>query len=227
MAEPPERDVMNKSDMHLKNEVEAELEWDPKLNATKIEVAARNGAIVLKGKVDSYADKWAAEDAAKRIAGVRSLEDELTVKVLEHHHHTDAEIAEAALRALEWNVWIPEEVRATVLNGHVLLGGKVELNYQRDAAEQAIRHIAGVTNVRNEITVVPRTSATEVQAQIESALARQARADASAIGVSVLDGTVTLTGKVHSWHSLESASSAAWAAPGVKRVQNDLLLSLD
>ena len=213
---------MNNFDRMLKSRVEAELEWDPKFNATKIDVAARNGAVVLSGEVESYADKLAAEDAARRVAGVRSLADELNVKLLEKHRHGDGEIAEAALQAFEWNVWIPKEVRATVSNGRVVLGGTVELNYQRDAAEEAVGQIAGVTDVMNEIALVPRASGTEVQAQIESALARHATADARSITVSAVDGTVTLTGRVDYWRSVERATSAAWSAAGVTKVLNHI-----
>jgi osmotically-inducible protein OsmY len=216
---------MSKSDLQLKEDVEAELKWDPKVNAAQIGVAVDKGAVSLLGAVDTYAEKWAAEDAIKRVSGVRTVAMDLTVKILGNHQHSDSEIAEAALNALKWDVWVPSTVTAKVQQGRIVLEGHVEWKYQHDAAERAVRHLAGVVSVANNTTIKPVVSVGEVKEKVLAALQRQASADAATIHVGTSGGTVTLTGKASSWHAIENAASAAWAAPGVTSVIDTVHLS--
>jgi len=217
-----ERTVMMKTDMQLKQDVEDELAWDPKVNAARIGVSVQKGAVSLTGEVDTYAEKWAAEDAAKRVSGVRSVAEDLTVKILGYHKHSDAEIAQAAASALKWHVWIPETVKATVHDGEVDLEGAVEWKYQSNSAEEAVRHLAGVTGVNNLITIRPHADAAQVKEKVQAALQRQAVEDVKSIHVSASGATVTLSGDASSWKTADDAVAAAWAAPGVNDVVDKL-----
>ena len=213
---------MTKADMQLKKDVEDELEWDPKINAAQIGVAVENGAVSLTGVVDTYAEKWAAEDAAKRVSGVRSVAQDLTVRILGEHQHSDAEIAEAALNAVKWDVWVPSTVKLSVQQGWITLEGQVEWNFQRDEAESAVRHLAGVKGVVNNITLKPTVSAAQVKERVKAALQRQATVDAQTIRVDTSGSTVTLSGDASTWQAVEDAADAAWAAPGVTDVVDNI-----
>ena len=220
---PP--NVMNKTDMQLKTDVETELRWDPKLNAAQIGVTVEKGAVSLLGAVDSYAEKWAAEAAAKRVNGVRTLAQDLTVKILSEHKRNDTEIAAAIQNALQWDVYVPKGVTAKVQQGTVTLEGQCTWNYEREAAERAVRYLTGVVSVINMVAVKPKASAAEVKEKVEAALQRQATADASSIHINTAGSKVTLTGHASSWRSAEDAAQAAWAAPGVTEVVDQLKVS--
>lgn len=213
---------MVKSDIQLKRNIEDELRWDPMVNAAQIGVTVENGAVSLLGAVDTYAEKRAALDAAKRVQGVRTVAQDLTVKLLADHERSDSEIAAAMQSAFKWNVYVPDTVTATVQNGWVTLEGQAAWNYQRNAAESAIRCLAGVVGVSNSIILKPRASAGEVKEHIQSALKRQAGTDAKSIYVDTSGGKVTLTGTASSWQSIDDAVNAAWAAPGVTEVVNQV-----
>ena len=217
---------MNKTDSQLKDDVEAELSWDPRVNAAKIGVAVDKGAVSLLGTVDTYAEKWAAEAATKRVSGVRTVAQDLTVKIMGEHKRSDSEIAAAVQHAIEWDVSIPKTVTAEVQNGTVTLKGQATWHYQHDAAERVVRHLAGVVSVFNSIALEPEASAAQVKQQVEAALQRQAKADAKSIHVNTSGGTVTLTGHASSWQSMEDASNAAWAAPGVTQVIDQVKLQM-
>jgi osmotically-inducible protein OsmY len=208
---------MTKSDMQLKRDIEEELRWDPKVNAAQVGVSVDNGAVSLLGVVDIYAEKWAAEDATKRVSGVRTVAQDLTVKILVDHKRSDSEIASAVQSAFKWDVYVPKTVTATVQNGRVTLEGQATWHYQRDAAERAVRCLAGVVGVSNSITLKPEASVAQVKEKIQSALKRQATTDAKSIHVDASGGKVTLTGSA-SWQSIDDAVNAAWAAPGVTEV---------
>jgi osmotically-inducible protein OsmY len=217
---------MTKADSRLKEDIEEELRWDPKVNAAQIAVSVDKGAVSLLGAVDSYAAKWAAEDATKRVSGVRAVAQDLTVKLEGDHQRTDAEVAEAVLSALKWDVFVPQAVTAQVQHGAVTLEGQVTWNFQREAAERSIRYLSGITSVYNSVTLKPSVSVSQVKEKVEAALQRQAKADAKSIHVETSGGKVTLTGHASSWQSIEDAASAAWAAPGVTNVVDQVKMSM-
>jgi VCBS repeat-containing protein len=216
---------MSTSDKGLGDAVRSELEWDPKVDQKHIGVAAADGAVTLTGYVTSYAQEHAAVRAAERINGVRAVADELEVRLPQPFERNDTELAEAISRQGEWNMLIPKSVTADVKNGAVTLGGEVEWAFQRDDAEQAIRHLTGVRSVTNRITVKPIDTAEsgEIKERVEDAIERQANIDSHSISVATTkDGTVRLQGRVRSLAESRAAVKAAEAAPGVKVVENDL-----
>jgi len=217
---------MTKSDTQLKQDIETELRWDPKVNEAQVGVSVNQGAVSLLGAVDTYAEKWAAEEATKRVSGVRSFAQDLTVKTLPGHVRTDSDIAASVQSALKWNVYVPSHVTAKVEKGFVTIEGQVASNYQRDAAEHAIRNLIGVRGVYNAISLQPHASVTQLKEKVQAALQRQATADAHSIQIEVSGGAVTLTGHAASWQSIQDAVNASWAAPGVTEVVNHVKLSM-
>ena len=217
---------MKKTDMQLKEDIVEELLWDPQVNAAQIGVSVHQGAVTLLGTVDTYAEKWAAEDATKRVSGVRTVAQDLKVAILSDHMHSDTDIAAALQNAFEWNVYIPKTVTARVESGSVTLEGQVIWNYQRVVAERAARCLTGVVAVHNSIMLKPRTSATQVKQKVLAALHRQAVADGKSIHIETSGGKVTLTGHASSWQSIEDATNAAWAVPGVTEVIDQLMISM-
>jgi osmotically-inducible protein OsmY len=215
-----------KTDLQLKQDIEDELRWDPKINAAQIGVSVDKGAVTLLGTVDTYAEKWAAEDATKRVCGVRTVAQDLTVKILADHKRSDSDIAGAVQSALKWDVFVPKTVTARVQGGRVTLEGQASWNYQRDAAMRSVRYLAGVVGVSNSITLKPQASAAEVKEKIQAALQRQATADSNSSHIDTSGGKVTLTGNASSWQSIEDAANAAWAAPGVTDVLDQVKMSM-
>jgi osmotically-inducible protein OsmY len=202
-----------------KQDIELELKWDPKINAAQIGVSVDKGSVTLLGEVDTYAEKWAAETATKRVSGVRTLAQDLKVKVASEHKHSDSEIAGAVLNALKWDVFVPESITAKVQDGNVTLEGKASWNFERDAAERAVRYLSGVSNILNSIELKPEAASTDkVREKVQAALHRQATTDAKSIKVETSGGKVTLSGHAASWQSIHDATTAAWAAPGVTEV---------
>lgn len=216
---------MSKTDKQLQQDVEDELRWEPKLNSANIGVTVKQGAVSLNGTVDTYAEKWAAEGATKRVFGVRTIAQDLKVKVLNDHKQSDGDIAAAVLSALKWDVYVPSTVTAKVQDGNVTLEGQVSWNFERDSAERAVRYLMGVISISNFITLKPETSAAKVKEKVEAALQRQATKDANSIHVDTSGGKVTLTGHASSWTMIQDAASAAWAAPGVTDVVDQLTVS--
>jgi osmotically-inducible protein OsmY len=209
----------------LRQDVVDELAWDASLDAPGIGVAINDGAVTLTGHVRSYAEKRAAEKAAKRVHGVIAVANELEVRLPSGLQKDDTDIAVAAASALVWSAPVPSTVSATVERGWVTLHGDVDWAHQRKAAENAVRDLAGVRGLSNMIVVKARAVPKDVRDQIHKAFHRSAQIDADHITVAVSDGKVTLTGTVRSWSERTEADHAAHAAAGVTEVDNKLRVS--
>jgi osmotically-inducible protein OsmY len=214
---------MAKSDTQLKKDVESELEWDASLNANNIGVTVKGGVVTLGGHLDSFAEKYAAERAAQRVQGIKGLAIELDVRLGTAAKRTDAEIATAAESALRWHALVPEDrVKVMAEKGWLTLSGEVDWDYQRNYAMKAVRPLTGVVGVTNSMTVKPQITPANIKQRIQGALERQADREAQNIEVIVSGHTATLKGQVHSWAERTAAQGAAWSAPGISSVVNEL-----
>ena len=211
-------------DIELRRDVLEELEWDPSIDARTIGVAIEKGVIALTGHVGSYADKANAEKIVKRVHGVQGVANDLEVKLPTSFERDDVDIARSAVNALEWNVAVPKDrVKVTVAKGWVTLDGSVDWYYQKRAAEDAVFLLAGVRGVANNINVTAKhVEVQDVKGKIEAALKRNAEVDSKKIVVQASDGKVTLTGTVRSWVERQDAVNAAWSAPGVRNVVDQI-----
>jgi osmotically-inducible protein OsmY len=214
---------MTKSDSQLKKDVESELEWDAAVNANSIGVAVKDGVVTLTGHLDSFAEKYAAERAAQRVLGIKGLAVELDVRLGTSAKRTDADIAIAAESALRWHALVPEDrVKVMVEKGWLTLSGEVDWDYQRNYAMKAVRPLTGVLGVTNSLTVKPQVTPANIKQRIQGALERQADREAKNIEVVVSGHTATLKGQVRSWAERTAAQGAAWSAPGITSVVNEL-----
>jgi osmotically-inducible protein OsmY len=212
-----------KNDLALRHDVLSELDWDPRFDSRNIGVAVKNGVVSLNGHVGSYAERRAAQEAVQSIAGVQAVANDLVVELASDTQRPDAEIAEAALQALKNHISVPaKDIKLVVQNGWVILEGEVAVWYQKNAAEDALAGLHGVKGILNQINIRNRACAPDVKKKIEDALRRRAELDAQNIVVRTADGTVTLEGHVSSWLERQQAEIAAWQAPGVSRVINNL-----
>lgn len=213
-------------DLELKKSVESELNFEPSINAAEIGVAVKNGVVTLSGRVPSYWEKVSAERAAARVSGVKAVANELEVRLPGSSERTDEDIAQAAVDTLRWSVLVPQDrIKVKVSKGWITLEGNVDWQYQKSAAEKAVRKLYGVLGVSNLIEVKPQVSKAEVKTSIEAALKRLAEVDANRIRVDTEDGKVVLSGSVRSWFEREEAERAAWAAPGVRSVEDRIAIA--
>ncbi|HAE41205.1 MAG TPA: hypothetical protein DCG57_21615 [Candidatus Riflebacteria bacterium] len=220
-----------KSDTQLQADIMEELKWEPTIQAAEIGVAVKDGIVTLSGHVDSFAKKWAAERAVKRVFGVRGLTEEIKVKLITPLILKDEEIADTVAKVLSWNSGIPQHrIRTVVQDGHITLNGDVDWKYQKEAAEDSVRHLNGVTGVTNWISIKPATPAvkeSDVKNRIEGALRRNARLllASQKIQVESSGNRVVLSGSVGSLAEFEEAEASAWSAPGVTEVLNNLTVT--
>lgn len=214
-----------KTDAQLQRDVLDELRWEPSIDAAQIGVAVTDGVVTLTGTVSNLVQRLVAEKAAKRVSGVKAIANDIEVRLIPGAERTDADIARAAMNALQWDVEVPtDKITVTVTDGWVKLEGQVEWHYEKAAAERAVRNLEGVKGVSNLITVEPKVQATDLKAKIESALQRQAKEDAERIRVETEGSKVILRGRVRSWIEREAAENAAWSAPGVTSVENHIVI---
>jgi osmotically-inducible protein OsmY len=219
---------MMKSDSELERDVKEELRWEPDLDATDIAVSTHNGAVTLTGFVRSYTDKYEAESAAKRVAGVIAVANDLEVRIPSIHQRPDPDIARDAAAAIK--NYLPlsyEQIKAVVRDGWVTLEGEVEWQYQQQTAETAVRPLQGVKGVSNLIEIKPRAKPYDIKRKIEEAFRRNAEVDANQITIEADGSEVVLKGKVRSWAEREEAERVAWRAPGVTKVEDHIVVRND
>jgi len=213
-----------KTDAQIQADVQNTMRWDTRVNITDIGVSVKEGVVTLTGNVDSWARRYAAQQAAHRVSGVQDVANDIKVHVPGSLERTDTEIAKAARQALEWDVRVPEEkIQTTVTNGVITLEGTVGYWSQRADAEETVRYLAGVKAVNNIISVTPaKASATEVRKSVAESLTRQVETEVRNLDIAINDGRVTLTGPVHSWAERQAVLNAAGATNGVRAVVDHL-----
>lgn len=212
-----------KTDSELQKDVLAELKWEPSINATEVGVTVKDGIVTLTGYLNTYAEKITAEKATKRVLGVKAVVEKIEVKILGSDKRTDIDIAKAALDRLKWDTSVPKEgVLVKVENGWITLEGKVDWNFQKEAAKKAVQNLYGVRGVTNLVDVKSAIQPFEIKENIKKTFERNAILDAGKIEVITEGHKVTLSGTVQSWDEKKQAENAAWSAPGVWNVVDNL-----
>lgn len=212
-------------DSQLQQAVLAEFSWEPSIDAAHIGVTAKEGVVTLTGRVESFASKHAAETAARRVKGVLAVAEEIEVRLPVETKRDDEAIAAAAIERLAWDVSVPPNaVQIKVEKGWITLTGKVEWNFQKEAAADDIRRLLGVVGVSNQIAIKPRVNTANLSDDIMHALHRSWFFDPKLVRVSAEGGKIRLTGTVHSPHDRQIAAATAWAAPGATSVENDIVI---
>jgi osmotically-inducible protein OsmY len=214
---------MMKTDSQLQQDVMDELQWEPRVDHANIGVAAKDGVVTLSGFVGNYSAKIAAEKAARRVKGVRGLAEEIEVRFASDPKTSDPEIAKRIADMFDWSVTIPrDKVQVKVEHGWVTLSGTVDYHFHRQSAKDLASRISGVKGVTNLVEVKTSPSPSDVKDRIVAAFKRNADLDASTITVVADGGTVRLGGKVHAWYERQIAERAAWAAPGVNHIEDNI-----
>jgi osmotically-inducible protein OsmY len=220
-----ERDSEMSND-DLQRYVTDELYWDPKIDSKTIAVSVDDGVVTLRGTVGSFREKQEAKHDAERVYGVTDVKNELDVRILNEHRRTDAKLRGDVLQAMMLDSVVPSTIDAKVDNGVVTLTGKANWQFQRDEAESVAGNLLGVMGVEDEVELIaPGPTAHDVEHSIKKAMERNAKLDAESVSVESSDGTITLRGTVSSWADHDEAVAAAWAAPGVMRVKDHILVA--
>jgi osmotically-inducible protein OsmY len=216
-----------KSDSQIQKDVEQVLEWDPSITHEHIGVSVSNGIVTLSGSTPSYFEKTEAEKVTQRVGGVKAVVENIEVQLPGSLEKKDQDIASTIVSQLKWNYRVPaDSVKVTVENGWVTLRGEVEWAYQRTAAENSVRNLLGVKGIENNIAIKQKSIKPEtIKQRIENSLKAEAKRDAGGISVEVQGSKVILSGKVHSFAEKDDAKWAAWSAPGVMTVENNLEIS--
>lgn len=214
------------TDKQLQLEVLQELEFEPEVNSARIGVAVEHGVVTLSGRVHCYPQKLAAERAARRVYSAKAVVDDLEVVLSARDEVPEEDLARAAVQTVEaLAILPPDTVRITVRDSHLVLEGTVEWQFQRQAAEHAVRHLRGVRGVLNHINLKPHPAPDDAETRLQAALQRSLAAEGNQVKIQVEDHTVTLCGTVRSLNDREAAVHAAWRMPGVTRVEDCLVVA--
>ena len=212
-----------RTDAQLQEDVIVELQWEPAVDATQIDVEVKDGIVTLAGHVGSYLEKWEAQRAAQRVSGVKALAVEVDVSLPGSSARNDVDIARAASNVLQWSTYFPEDqIKVLVENGWITLSGDLDWEYQREAAETAVRGLMGVSGISNQIVLKSIATLRSDKSSIEAALKRRIHSDARHIKVDINGAAVTLSGTVHSRAEPDAARNAAWSTAGVHNVSDSL-----
>lgn len=211
-----------KEDKQVKLDVENEIRWDPSITATDITATASDGVVTLYGTVPHYVEKLNIEDAAERVSGVRGVNNQIEVNLIDDYYRDDVEILTAAKNAIKWDYQAPEGITVSVNQGWITLHGEADWDFERKSAHDAVSTLMGVQGVTNKITIKSQVLSSDVKVRIEDALKRTAESDAKKIKVNIQGNQVKLTGSVQNCGEIQDAKNAAWSAPGVMDVTDDL-----